>query len=103
MVPRNARNRIFFMHDGAPPHFGRQVRAFLQRVFGTRWIGRNPAPHLWPARSPDLNPLDFYFWGALKAIVYGSSRALRTAQDLRDRIEEAVATLARNRAVLRRV
>ncbi|EFN75683.1 hypothetical protein EAI_05404, partial [Harpegnathos saltator] len=41
---------------------------------------------LWPARSPDLNPLDFYFWGALKAIVYGSGRALRTAQDLRDRI-----------------
>jgi len=55
------------------------------------------------ARLPDLNPLDFYFWGALKAIVYGSGRALRTAHDLRDCIEEAVVTLARNRATLRRM
>ena len=24
----------------------------------------------WPARSPDLNPLDFYIWGELKRLVY---------------------------------
>ena len=24
----------------------------------------------WPARSPDLNPLDFFLWGYLKSKVY---------------------------------
>ena len=24
----------------------------------------------WPAKSPDLNPLDFYFWGAAEAEVF---------------------------------
>ncbi|EZA52969.1 hypothetical protein X777_07423 [Ooceraea biroi] len=64
LIPRHQRNNIYFMHDGAPPHFGREVRAYLDRFFGTRWIGRRPAPHLWPPRSPDLNPLDFFFLGS---------------------------------------
>jgi hypothetical protein len=25
---------------------------------------------LWPARSPDLNPCDFYLWGTLKDAIY---------------------------------
>ena len=34
-------------------------------------IGRGePIP--WPPRSPDLNPLDFYLWGHLKALVYAT-------------------------------
>lgn len=60
IVHRNRQNYIYFMHDGAPPRFGLQVRAFLNEFFGSRWIGRNPAPHLWPPRSPDLNLLDFF-------------------------------------------
>lgn len=24
----------------------------------------------WPARSPDMNPQDFYLWGYLKALIY---------------------------------
>jgi hypothetical protein len=24
----------------------------------------------WPARSPDLNPLDFFLWGCMKSRVY---------------------------------
>lgn len=26
----------------------------------------------WPARSPDLKPLDFFFWGSLKDKIYNS-------------------------------
>lgn len=66
-------------------------------------MGRHPAPHLWPPRSPDLNPLDFFFWGALRAIVYRSGRAMRTVADLRRRIDEGVARLMRNRNLLARV
>lgn len=68
IIPRERRNRVYFMHDGAPPHFGRQVRAFLHEFFGTRWIGRRPASHLWPPRSPDLNPLDFFLLGSSESI-----------------------------------
>ena len=28
---------------------------------------------LWPPRSPDLTPLDFYLWGRLKGVVYRSN------------------------------
>jgi len=49
------------MHDGAPSHFGLQVRAFLPEAFGSRWLGRRLALHLWLPRSPDLSPLDFFY------------------------------------------
>ncbi|EFN85682.1 hypothetical protein EAI_02991, partial [Harpegnathos saltator] len=27
-------------------------------------------PIEWPPRSPDMNPLDFFFWGYLKDCIY---------------------------------
>ena len=39
--------------------------------------------HLWPARSPDLTPLDFFLWGYLKSKVYANDpqdpKALKSA------------------------
>lgn len=58
-VPLEAREDYWLQHDGAPPHFGNQVRNHLNEAFGERWIGRG-GPVSWPARSPDLNPLDFF-------------------------------------------
>lgn len=56
-------NRVTFQHDAAPAHFARDVRAHLNERF-PQWIGRGgPVP--WPARFPDLKPLDF-FMGPLK-------------------------------------
>lgn len=71
MVPRIPDiNSTVFMQDGAPPHYGRIVTNFIIEKFGRdRVIGRS-FPKAWPARSPDLNPLDFWFWGVLKARVY---------------------------------
>ena len=40
----------------------------------------------WPARSPDLNPLDFHSWGHLKSIVLATS--IEHAEILRNRIEQ---------------
>ena len=57
------------MHDGAPPYFALAARAILHQRFPNKWIGRQE-PTQWPARSPDLNPLDFYLWVYLKAAVY---------------------------------
>jgi len=44
----------------------------MNNIHPNRWIdrgGRVP----WPPRSPDLNPLDFFFWGYSKNIVYDNA------------------------------
>jgi hypothetical protein len=41
----------------------------------------------WPARSPDLTPLDFYLWGHLKAQVYAEK--ITNVEHLRQCIIEA--------------
>jgi hypothetical protein len=59
----------YFRHDGAPPHSSREVRNFLNYRFPGRRIGLC-SPHTWPARSPDLSPLDYCVWGWMKELVY---------------------------------
>jgi hypothetical protein len=41
----------------------------LSDVFGDRIISSG----VWPARSPDLNYCDFFFWGCLKANIYNNN------------------------------
>ena len=62
---------VFFCwsQDGAPPHTSKKTMAFLQKNFGNKIISRqlkgceiSGVPE-WPAHSPDLNPLDYTFWG----------------------------------------
>ena len=83
-VPFNLINLMWFMHDGAPPHSALASRAILLQRFPNKWIGRQ-GPTQWPARSPDLNSLDFYLWGHLKAIVY--STPIHNVE-IRQRIEQ---------------
>nr|CAI5850687.1 unnamed protein product [Callosobruchus analis] len=47
--------------DGAPPHYHRDVRAYLDQNLSGQWIGRR-RPNEFPPRSPDLTPLDFFLW-----------------------------------------
>jgi hypothetical protein len=82
-IPLEDRTSMWFMHDGAPAHFELNVRAELDRKFQENWIGRGgPVP--WPARSPDLNPLDYYLWGHLKSLVY--SVPIENVDQLRERV-----------------
>jgi hypothetical protein len=41
----------------------------LSDVFGDRISSIG----IWPARSPDLNPCEFFFWSCLKDKVYNSN------------------------------
>lgn len=67
--PNTISDEIWFQQDGAPPHYAREVRDHLDTIFPQRWIGRRG--HIeWPARSPDLTPLDFFLWGYVKSRVY---------------------------------
>lgn len=82
-VPLNVRANMWFMHDGAPAHFSVVARQHLDITYPNRWIGR-AGPQNWPARSPDMNPLDFYLWGHLKTLVYKTP--VLDVNDLRNRI-----------------
>ncbi|KAJ4442036.1 hypothetical protein ANN_11900 [Periplaneta americana] len=67
----------------------RQRRA--QRLRGAiLYIGR-AGPVAWPARSPDLNPLDFYLRSRLKAFVYGTE--IPNVVELQQRIENGFETV----------
>jgi len=41
----------------------------MDENFLRRWVGRG-GPTVWPPRSPDLTPLDFFAWGFIKDVVY---------------------------------
>ena len=80
------------------PHYGIQVRRFLDQQFPDAWIGRR-GPVEWPPRSPDLSPLDFYLWGHLKFMVYQVK--IQDINHLKERITDAIRSIPSN--VLMRV
>ncbi|XP_070528284.1 uncharacterized protein [Cardiocondyla obscurior] len=84
-LPLQMRQTMIFQHDGAPPHYSRRARMVLDRHFPDRWIGRN-GPISWPARSPNLNVLDYFVWGYIKNRV----------ENVRDRNVEEVRDKYRN-------
>jgi len=64
-VPLEIRINMYFQHDGAPAHASRNVQNLLSITFPNRWIGHGRSWN-WPARSPNLTPLDFFFGDILK-------------------------------------
>ena len=61
---------FIYQQDGAPPHFHRDVREFLNMRLTNRWIGRDGEDDQklmsWPICSPDLTPCDFFVWRYVK-------------------------------------
>ncbi|EEZ97614.1 hypothetical protein TcasGA2_TC012948 [Tribolium castaneum] len=101
-LPLADRVGMWFMQVGAPPHFAVDVRQWLQQHFAGRWIGRgNEAPHFWPPRSPDLNPLDFYVWGTIKQEVYKTQ--VENLEDLMARVNRITTERKNSPATLERV
>ena len=87
---RDRQPHVIFQLDGAPPHWGLNVRAALDAEFPGRWIGRG-GPTTWPPRSPDVTPLDFFFWGYIKSQVFQTP--VDNLVQLRRRIRDAVQTV----------
>ena len=88
-IPIAIRETIWLQMDGAPAHFYRGVREFLNVQFQNRWIGRN-GPQNWPPRSPDLTAPDFFLWEYVKGIVYNT--APTTPDNMKERIEKLLET-----------
>lgn len=99
-VPIATRIGMFFMHDGCPAHYSRNVREHLDQTFPERWIGRGGPKH-WAARSPDHNPIDFYLWGHIKQLVYATP--VDTIDILRERIIQAFETVRNQPGITERV
>ena len=61
---------LYWAEDRAPCHTNDRTMAYLDRQFGERVASnRSIRGRNWPARSPDLNPLDYCVWGCLKSKV----------------------------------
>lgn len=86
-VPLLERNKIIFQQDGAGPHNARIVTNYLNQQFPGRWIGRY-GPVRWPARSPDLSPLNFFLWGHCKEIIY--RQLPENVEELNDKLHYAI-------------
>ena len=72
-LSRRDRHRLWWQQDGATCHTSKKSGEKLHGIFGNRVISnkveeRHGVP--WPAKSPDLNPLDYAFWGMAMQRVY---------------------------------
>lgn len=90
-IPLQQRAKMHFQHDGASIHSTREVTAWLDNKFNRNWIGRySTIP--WPARSPDITPLDLFLWGYFKNKVY-KLRPFRNREHLEECIRHCVASI----------
>lgn len=93
-IPLNLIRDMWFQHDGCPAHFRRSVREWLDTNYPNKWIGRG-GPIPWPARSPDLTPMDFYVWGHMKSLVYNEPNPITSVDVLRQKIIDAANEIRR--------
>jgi hypothetical protein len=69
--PLAVRAQMQYVHDGAPTYFSRDMLDVLNNTYHDQWIVTR-GPTAWPPHSPDLNPLDFYLWVHLEALLYAA-------------------------------
>lgn len=96
VMPQLRRKRILtrtvWQQDGAPPHFSLVARNFLSSIFPDDRIIARGYRQNWPAHSPDLSPLDYYFWSVVKDRVYFNF-VPRNLQELQQRIIDVIAVM----------
>ena len=77
------RKGYYFMQDGASSHTTNANLEFLLSKFQGRVIS-NKTNIIWPPKSPDMNPLDFFLWGHSMSHIYRCQP--RTLTDLKDMV-----------------
>lgn len=78
------------MQDNARPHAAAQVRQYCEE-FGIRTMN-------WPARSPDLNPIE-HVWDSLKKAVYARNPMPTTVAALRTSISQEWNNIPQDRLI----
>ena len=78
------------------PHFRLDVLRRFNDFLPHRWIGQDAHDDLifcpWPARSPDINPCSYLFWGYVEDKVFVPPQSASTP-DLKNRITADVETI----------
>jgi len=89
-VPLAKLNRLIFQHDNAPSHSAKATQAFLSSIGfkGNRLM-------VWPACSPDLNPIE-NLWGLLKQTIYKDGTQYTSKEDLWNAIRTSASTIPRS-------
>lgn len=91
-----ARGRPYvFQQDGAPAHNSNLVQNYLRSSGDVSSFWDKNA---WPPNSPDLNPLDYYFWSVIER--ESNKRKHSNKDSLRDAIREAFANIPREQCKL---
>ena len=60
------RDNWIFVQDSAPSHRSNLIQNFLEQTLKCRFIKCVE----WPPSSPDVNPLDYFFWDLVQTKVY---------------------------------
>ena len=90
LLPLAERNTAWLQQDSATCHTSRATMFRLQELFGDRVIPKA----IWPPRSPDLTPLDYFLFGYLKDEVF--KRNPQTLDELRNYVELTIQTIDEN-------
>ena len=78
----------YFQQDGATCHTSNDSMTEIESFFDDRIISKA----LWPPRSPDLSPPDFFLWGFLKGKAYANNP--RTIEELENNIRREFAAIS---------
>jgi transposase len=90
---RTRRRPVFLVVDGHPSHRAKLVARFVQSLKGRLEL------HFLPTYAPDLNP-DEFVWNHLRH--HGTSKIpLRKNESLRDRVENDLAAIRKQRRLVR--
>lgn len=76
--------KYYFQQDGAAAHKSNIVQEWCGQRFGEKFMPKE----MWPPRSPDLNPCDYFLWGYLKSVAYNPYP--KTIDDLKRNIEREI-------------
>lgn len=76
-VTRTCNSSWIFQQDNAPIHTARHTKLWFE--------SKNIQVMQWPARSPDLNPIE-NLWGCLARKVYRNARHFSTLEDLKESV-----------------
>ena len=77
----------YFQQDRATWHTSNESMTETESFFDDRIISKA----LWPPRSPDLSPPDFFLWGTIKGKAYANKP--RTIQELENNIRREIAAI----------
>ena len=102
VISKLALKRVFkkWMENPRNGEKSEQTKFRLKCRFGDKLIS-NKSDFTWPPRSPDLNPLDFHFWGDMKQKIHEGS--LRSLMDAKNFIGHIFRKTAKDTDMLKRI